>query len=142
MSAPVTPTTEGKQLAADLANAAHAEFGGSGDYFSPDAMCASWVGATGEALARLATEHLALKAQLEEALADLREIGKAIGPSGPQISEAYATIRTIAAKYRVETDPLFEAMKAVEPMTPWEPQDADKLRAELSKRGYEIGAKS
>lgn len=182
----MTPTTEGKQLAADLANAVHSGAGGSSDYFTPESMCINRHGSAAEALARLATEHLALKAQLEEALADLREIDRGKGGSGPHMPLDPATLKqladwlddagqnigaakasgltghlagwearlcayvatklrttaTIAAKYRVETDPLVEALEALEPGWKRSADYADRLRAELSKRGYEIGRKS
>lgn len=136
----MTPTTEGEQLAADLANAVSVE-----DRHPPDQYNALNLDRlhTGKALTRLATEHLALKAQLEEALADLREIYRLAVEHcwaghfvnlGPQREAA-----TIAAKYRVVSDPLIEAVSAalgeyIMPGAPWE-----NLRAELSKRGYEIG---
>ena len=136
----MTPTPEGKRLAADLANAVRRERGEhtiwDGGYFE------ARYGTVHEAFARLATEHLALKAQLEEALADLREIWLIARRTAG--NNDYRLIETIATKWRVETDPLLEAMSvamcgvAGEDYT----ESAKALRAELSKRGYEIGRKS
>lgn len=136
---PMTPTPEGRQLAADLANAVRRERGehtiwNGGDFEAR-------YGTVHEAFARLATEHLALKTKHEEALADLREIWLIARRTAG--NNDYRLIETIAAKWRVETDPLVECVRdaalgfdcRTEPFT-------ERLRAELSKRGYEIGRKS
>ena len=68
----MTPTPEGKQLAADLANAVRVSRGKDSDWAA--GHFAENCDDPSAALARLATEHLALKAKHEEALADLREI--------------------------------------------------------------------
>lgn len=149
MTTPMTPTTEGKQLAADLANAVRRERGEhtiwNGGNFE------ARYGTVHEALARLATEHLALKAKHEEALADLREASAAIDDALPWMEAPKATsakqrdrLATIAAKWRVETDPLVEAIKASNQLLPDDDVflAAKELHAELSKRGYEIGRKS
>ena len=137
---PMTPTPEGKQLAADLANAERVSRKRDADWTTAhfggycDDACA--------ALARLATEHLALKAKHEEALADLREIDRLAVLGKYPLGSIPHQIGCIAAKWRVETDPLLEALQALEPGWKRSSEYVEKLRAELSKRGYEIGRKS
>lgn len=148
----MTPTPEGKQLAADLANAVRRERGehtiwNGGDFEAR-------YGTVHEAFARLATEHLALKTKHEEALADLREIWLIARRTAG--NNDYRLIETIAAKWRVETDPLLiEARKLAvdcgvlsgkfrEELLIGKHDAGHSVQLALAalKRGYEIGRKS
>ena len=147
----MTPTPEGKQLAADLANAVRVSRGKDSDWAA--GHFAENCDDPSAALARLATEHLALKAQLEEALEDLREIDRVASPEVAALGKVsdvrkFQTVATIAAKWRVETDSLVEALMSIVPDIDCDAGEspaeavARQLRTELSKRGYEIGGKS
>ena len=74
-----------------------------------------------------------MQAERDKAWADLGEISRLLDQ--PMVNPA----RAIAAPYRVETDPLVEAWLACWPEDTGVPYMADKLRAELAKRGLEIG---
>lgn len=135
----MTPTTEGKQLAVDLANAAREEMGHEPVWKAADFNI--FMGSIERAFIRLATEHLALKAEHEKALADLREIAVLL-ENAPDIPSVIADAKAIAAKWRVETDPLVAVIDAIEGQ--WlrgEITSREALEA-TAKRGYEIGEKS
>ena len=94
-------TEAGRQLAADLANAARTRKGYSGSW-TANHFTADGIGSAERALARLATQSIARDAELAEAKADLREIDRLIGEdSMGWIPKA----QNIAAKHR-EADPL------------------------------------
>ena len=128
------PTPEQIQRACDLANA------------KPG--CEVWIpkeyGRYGSltALADTIAQLDAVQAERDKARADLGEIDR-IAEEGvwghPSTARNAQRVAAIAAPYRVETDPLVAAISAaigeyIMPGAPW-----DKLRAELAKRGLEIG---
>ena len=84
----------------------------------------------------------AMQAERDKARADLGAIGEIAAMYGwgkPDADIGKKTVAAIAAPYQVETDPLVAAISAaigeyIMPGAPW-----DKLRAELAKRGLEIG---
>ena len=76
----------------------------------------------------------AMQAERDKARADLGEISRLLDQ--PMVNSA----RAIAAPYRVETDPLVEALVAANArLCDSEEGYAPILRAELAKRGLEIG---
>ena len=114
----------------------------------PSMICLSEHIAVNHALRREAMEREAriadLQASYDAAVKDLREIGvitKRGGTYELEAHEALFNIQSIAAKYRVETDPLVEAMYAAG----WSGCEAlaDELRPhlrgiELAKRGVTV----
>lgn len=80
----------------------------------------------------------AIEAQLAEAKADLAEIAKLT--KGNCTVAAGAQAFQIAAKHRVETDPLLEAVNAAR--FAYSDKMIADLRAELAKRGIELAVKS
>ena len=85
----------------------------------------------------------AMQAERDKARADLGEIDR-IAEEGvwghPSASRNAQRVAAIAAPYRVETDPLVEALVAANArLCDSEEGYAPILRAELAKRGLEIG---
>ena len=130
------PTHKQIQQACDLANAAASERGAweLGDY--------SQIGVF-TALADTIAKLDAMQAERDKARADLAEIDRIAKaalwhinlPTGPS-----NRVAAIAAPYRVETDPLVEALVAANArLCDSEEGYAPILRAELAKRGLEIG---
>lgn len=134
---------EGRKLAADLANAEAGYCYVDASQFSDDR------GVICRAFARLATEHLALEAEHEKVLADLREICGIVNALPPQqasleVALWLGELRELAAKWRVEDDPLVEAVPGllVEAGFNHSVKGAEyHLALAALKRGYEIGAK-
>ena len=133
------PTPEQIQRACDLANAAASEQGAweLGDY--------SQIGVF-TALADTIAKLDAMQAERDKARADLGEIYIQLdGVSGlhrlaDDSRQAIEAAHDLAAPYRVETDPLVEALVAANArLCDSEEGYAPILRAELAKRGLEIG---
>lgn len=82
----------------------------------------------------LATDHLALKAEHEKAVADLRLTDSFL--QAGKSSDILAA-KGITAKYR-ETDPLVEAFQACWPGKPYPEASVDVLRARLKSLGFEL----
>lgn len=138
----MTPTPEGKQLAADLANALDV-IGRQADWVSGQ----PWSVPVLETDAKNRVAYAVAVKLFAEALADLREIDQIAtdeGWAGIRFGSKPSRAAAIAAKWRVETDPLVEAMSVAMCGVAGEyyTESAKALRAELSKRGYEIGRKS
>ena len=121
---------EGRKLAADLANA--------------ECSRAVWNAAdfvAGEiyiALARLATQSIARDAELAGAKADLREIDRiAVRCAWLRLQGNLGRVSELAAKHR-ETDPLADALRSLPAEFAHCVDGADRLRAELAKRGIEL----
>ncbi len=99
------PTQAGRQLAADLANAARTRKGYSGSW-TANHFTADGIGSAELALARLATQSIARDAELAEAKADLREIDRmAVKCAWHSLRGNLGRVSELAAKHR-ETDPL------------------------------------
>lgn len=96
------------------------------------------------------TAYADLLAELAEAKADLREIDRLASPEVATLGKVsdvrkFQAIAAIAAKHRVETDPLVDAIQSV--LSGFETRQhaedyANKIRAELDKRGLAVGVKS
>ena len=136
-------TDEGRKLAADLANAVSRERNGHNQYTPDNLMQYD----AGKALARLATQSIArdariamLEAELAEAKADLRAIDKIAQRHNWKSASSADTaqeVAAIAAKHR-ETDPLADALRSLPAEFAHCVDGADRLRAELAKRGIEL----
>ncbi len=87
------------------------------------------------ALARLCTRFIAMQG-------DMAEIDQLLVPTPfSRLNVSVMNVQAIAAKHRVETDPLVSAIKAAnEHLIVGETDFANVLRAELSKRGLMITA--
>lgn len=132
----MTPTPEGKQLAADLANALsliNAQVNWSSGQ--------PWTVPMLETDAKNSVPYAVAVKLLTEALVDLREIDGLL-ENAPNSPSVIADAKAIAAKWRVETDPLVEIIRQHYAGSVSPAQLAHSIRAELSKRGYEIGRKS
>ena len=85
----------------------------------------------------------AMQAERDKATADLGAIDEIVvlyGWNKPEADIGKKTVAAIAAPYRVETDPLVEALVAANArLCDSEEGYAPILRAELAKRGLEIG---
>ena len=133
------PTPEQIQRACDLANEAK----GIPDFWFPrDYGQLSVFTALADTIAKLD----AMQAERDKARADLREIYIQLdGVSGlhrlaDDSRQAIEAAHDLAAPYRVETDPLVEALVAANArLCDSEEGYAPILRAELAKRGLEIG---
>lgn len=148
-------TDEGAKRAADLANA-EADRLGHKTTWRADDFSGTGLSALCLALARLATQSIAdkahteaIEAQLAEAKADLAEICGIVNALPPQqasleVALWLGELRELAAKHRVETDPLYEALFAVVELGRYDTREQTQLlRAELAKRGIPIpGGKS
>ena len=95
------------------------------------------------ALADTIAQLDAMQAERDKAKADLGEIDKIADDGGwsyPDSSQNCQAVANIAARHRVETDPLVEALVAANAqLCDSEEGYAPILRAELAKRGLEIG---
>jgi hypothetical protein len=122
-------TDEGQRLAADLTNAEDLVPTWCAGDFGPNSPSVRL------ALYRLCTRFLAMEA-------DMREIGHWTDTNQNRdidFQGRWSAIQSIAAPYRiVETDPLIEALEAIS-VSINAPVFAEKLRAELAKRGMELG---
>ena len=131
------PTPEQIQRACDLANASNPAFVYTAiDY--DDLRNHSF-----RALADTIAQLDAMQAERDKARADLAEIDR-IAEEGvwghPSAARNAQRVAAIAAPYRVETDPLVEALVAANArLCDSEEGYAPILRAELAKRGLEIG---
>ena len=129
------PTPEQIQRACDLANGGNdALLWHTGHY-----GVTTIVTALADTIAKLD----AMQAERDKARADLGEIDR-IAEEGvwghPSASRNAQRVAAIAAPYRVETDPLVEALVAANArLCDSEEGYAPILRAELAKRGLEIG---
>lgn len=139
------PTQAGRQLAADLANAARTRKGYSGSW-TANHFTADGIGSAELALARLATQSIARDAELAKAKADLREIDRMAvkcawhslrGNLGRVSELAASRVSELAAKHR-ETDPLVEVLHAQDWATLDRETVGNLFRAELAKRGIEL----
>lgn len=84
--------------------------------------------------ARHAAELLQLKERFSEVAKEAHESLDGYSDFSPA-----GHARKILAPFIIAApDPLFEAMQEVEPMTPWEMQDAKALRAAIEARGGKI----
>lgn len=95
------------------------------------------------ALETLIKEHEATEARHAAELRELKERFSEATSLTLRMLTPYPLARDEAEDILIpfilpKPDPLFEAMKEVEPMTPWEPQDANELRAAIEKRGGKI----
>lgn len=92
------------------------------------------------ALETLIKEHEATEARHAAELRELKErFSEALLTYFPKDMQKMAWFKSAFGPFILpKPDPLFEAMKEVEPMTPWEPQDANELRAAIEKRGGKI----
>ena len=134
-----TISPEGAQMAADLANA---EPSAVRNDVTADMCNVGYLAA----LARLCTVSIERDARLEEALADLREIAAHldnVGADTHRLSNVSRSgigfARAIAAKHRVETDPLVAAINAANSAGAISAEAfADNLRTELAKRGFTL----
>ena len=128
----IKPTPEQIQRACDLLH---------GEY------CASSYGRLNynelTALADTIAKLDAMQEERDKACADLGEIDKIADDGGwsyPDSSQNCQAVANIAARHRVETDPLVEALVAANArLCDSEEGYAPILRAELAKRGLEIG---
>ena len=86
-------------------------------------------------------ENAAMQAERDKARADLEEID-ALLEGQPPINSSLTDAQAIAAPYRVETDPVDDLINAIAKQMRDGPLDViwhELLRAELAKRGLEIG---
>jgi hypothetical protein len=125
-------TDEGQRLAAELANDAADRFGLKEVITYYGVRLVAF-----DAIARICTRFLAMEA-------DMREIGQWTDTNQNRdidFQGRWSAIQAVAAKHRiVETDPLVEALNvACRCANGYGAEDAANLRAELAKRGIELG---